>query len=384
MNLPALVEPGPPLAPGRAARFARHFTLPGVGEIGQRRLAAARVLVIGAGGLGAPAIQYLSAAGVGHLTVIDDDRVERSNLQRQVLHAQGDVGRPKAESARSEVALRDPEVEVTALVARLDPDNALDLFREHDLVLDGSDNFATRYLVNDAAELTGTPVIWGSIHRFNGQVSVFWPGRGPMLRDLFPEIPDADSIDSCATGGVFGVLCGAVGSAMAAEALKLICGIGEPLVGRLARYDALAARWDELRFAPDPHRSPVTDLEEVAIVCRAVARGRDDDITAGEVAARLSQSAAGLAVVDVRTVAERHVDSIEGSLHVPLDRILSDGWAAVAGALGESADDGRDIVITCQAGLRSARAIDALAASAPPDAVLRNLAGGMDAYAATR
>jgi adenylyltransferase/sulfurtransferase len=383
VSLPALVEPGPPLAPHRAARFARHLTLPGVGDLGQRRLAAARVLVIGAGGLGAPAIQYLAAAGVGRLTVIDDDHVEVSNLQRQVLHTYGDLGRAKAESVRSAVVLRDGEVEVVALVERLDPGNALALFREHDLVLDGSDNFATRYLSNDAAELTGTPLVWGSVHQFAGQISVFWPGRGPMLRDLFPEIPDADSIESCAAGGVFGVLCGSVGSAMAAEALKLLCGIGEPLIGRLARYDALSARWDELRFDADPDRSPVVDLEEVAVACRALApRVRADGISAGEVAARLDHGAAGLVVVDVRTAAERETSAIVGSVHVPLARVLDEGWAVLARALGESAVDGRDIVVTCQGGIRSARAIDALADSAPAGTPLRNLDGGMDAYLA--
>lgn len=383
MNLPPLVEPAAPLAPPRAARFARHLTLPGVGEVGQRRLAAARILVVGAGGLGAPAIQYLAAAGVGRLTVIDDDRVERSNLQRQVLHTEADVGRPKADSARAAVALRDADAEVVALVERLHPENALELLRDHDLVLDGSDNFATRYLVNDAAELTGTPVVWGSIHRFAGQVSVFWPGRGPMLRDLFPDIPDADSIESCATGGVFGVLCGTIGSAMATEAIKLVCGIGDPLIGRLARYDALTARWDELRFTADPDRPAVADLEEVTVACRAAAPGgRADDISAGEVAARLRQGADGIAVIDVRSDAERRVAAIDGSHHVPLERILSGGWSAVADVLGEVAVDGRDVVVACQAGLRSARAIDALAASAPAGVPLRNLAGGMDAYAA--
>ncbi len=290
VSLPALVEPAPPLRPDRAARFARHLALPGVGEIGQRRIAAARVLVIGAGGLGAPVIQYLAAAGVGRITVVDDDRVERTNLQRQVLHTEADVGRPKAESASDAVARLDADVDVLALVSRLDADNALALFRDHDLVLDGSDNFATRYLVNDAAELTGTPVVWGSIHRFAGQVSVFWPGRGPMLRDLFPEIPDADSIETCAVGGVLGALCGAIGSVMATEALKLLCGIGEPLLGRLSRYDALSGRWDELRFGADPDRRPVVDLEEVAIACRAASpSARLDDISAGEVVARLAE-----------------------------------------------------------------------------------------------
>ncbi|KAG4074736.1 hypothetical protein HA402_007012 [Bradysia odoriphaga] len=374
-----LVEQGEPLAPERAARFARHLTLPGVGELGQRRIAAARVLVIGAGGLGAPIIQYLAAAGVGRITVIDDDPVERTNLQRQVLHREADIGRAKAESAADAVSRLDDAVDVTALRTRLDVDNALDLFAAHDLVLDGSDNFATRYLSNDAAELTRTPLVWGSILRFTGHVSVFHPGHGPMLRDLFPEIPDADAVDTCATGGVFGALCGVVGSLMAAEALKLICGIGVPLIGRLARFDALAARWDELRFAADPDRVPVTDLAEVADACR-VPTGRADDISAGEVAARVAAGGAGMLVIDVRSAVERAGGAIDGSHHVPLERVLAEGWAAVVEAAGTDAGDGRDAVFTCQAGIRSARAIDALAATAPAGAVMRNLAGGMDAY----
>lgn len=380
--LPPLVEPGPELPPARAARFARHLALPGVGVEGQRRIAAARVLVIGAGGLGAPAIQYLAAAGIGRITVVDDDRVERTNLQRQVLHTESDVGRPKAESVREAVAARDAVVQVVARVERLGPDNVLALFAAHDLVLDGSDNFATRYLCNDAAEFTGTPVVWAGILRFAGQMSVFWPGRGPMLRDLFPELPDDESLD-CATGGVFGALCGVVGSAMAVEALKLVCGIGEPLVGRLARYDALTARWDELRFAADPDRPRVTGLEAVADACRAAAalpEDRLEDISAGEVGVRLRAGAGGLVVVDVRTSTERAAASIPGSVHVPLDRILADGWPALAAGLGEAAADGRDIVVTCQSGIRSARAIDALRATAPEDTPLRNLAGGMAAW----
>ncbi|MFE6734480.1 ThiF family adenylyltransferase [Microbacterium sp. NPDC057650] len=376
MSLPALVEPGPPLSQVRAARFARHVTLPGVGGEGQRRIAASRVLVIGAGGLGAPIIQYLVAAGVGRITVIDDDRVERSNLQRQVLHGEADLGRAKAVSAQDAAALLDPCIEVTGTVGRLDPGNALELFSAHDLVLDGSDNFATRYLVNDAAELTGTPVVWGGIHRFSGQLSVFLPGHGPMLRDLFPDVPEADAIESCAVGGVFGALCGVVGSAMAVEALKLICGIGEPLIGRLARYDALGARWDELRFSADPGRPPVLSLAEVAVLCGAPT-GRSDDISADEVVARLGGP--GLTVIDVRTHEERGASAIPGSAHLPLADILDRGWPAVAGVLDAV---GGDIVLVCQAGLRSARAIDALAGSAPEDAALRNLAGGMNAWEA--
>lgn len=378
--LPALVGQGPALPPARAARFARHIALPGVGAAGQRRIAAARVLMIGAGGLGAPAIQYLAAAGIGRITVVDDDRVERTNLQRQVLHTEGDLGRPKAESARDAVAARDAALHVVARVDRLGPDNALALFAEHDLVLDGSDNFATRYLCSDAAELTGTPVVWGGILRFAGQLSVFWPGRGPMLRDLFPELPDDEALD-CATGGVFDALCGVVGSAMAVEALKLVCGIGESLVGRLARYDALTARWDELRFDVDPDRPPVTGLESIADACRAAASvGRPDDISAGEVAARLRAGTDGLVVVDVRTSQERESASIPGSVHVPLERILAHGWPVLAAELGGAAVDGRDIVLTCQAGICSARAIDALRANAPAGTPLRNLAGGMSAW----
>lgn len=380
MTRPPLVGPGPPLAPERAARFARHLPLPGIGAEGQRRIAHARVLVIGAGGLGSPILQYLAAAGVGHLTIIDDDRVERTNLQRQVLHGDADVGIPKAESARAAIAAQDAQVQVTALVERLTPANALALFQAHDLVLDGADNFATRYLVNDAAELTGTPVVWGSILQFAGQVSVFWPGQGPMLRDLYPDIPDEDSIADCATGGVFGALCGVIGSAMAVEALKLICGVGDPLVGRLARHDALAARWSDLRFVSDPDRPAVTDLEEVTVLCQ-VAPGRAEDISAGEVAARLRSAEPGLVVVDVRTDDERAGGLIAGSHHVPLDRVLADGWGAIADALGPEAQSGGDIVITCQGGIRSARAIDALAATAPEGTVLRNLVGGMNAYA---
>ncbi|MFC9985625.1 ThiF family adenylyltransferase [Microbacterium keratanolyticum] len=380
MTLPPLVAPGPVLPPERAARFARHLPLPGIGAEGQRRIASARVLVIGAGGLGAPVLQYLAAAGVGHITVMDDDRVERTNLQRQVLHGEADLGTPKAESARRAIAALDPQVHVTAHAERLRPDNALALFRAHDLVLDGADNFATRYLVNDAAELTGTPVVWGSILRFAGQLSVFWPGRGPMLRDLHPDIPDEDSMADCAAGGVFGALCGVVGSAMAVEALKLICGVGEPLVGRLARYDALAGRWSELRFGIDPDRPAVADLQEVTLRCAVPSTGRPDDISAGEVAARLRSAEPGLVVVDVRTADERGAGSIEGSHHVPLDRVLAQGWSALVAVLGAEAHDGGDIVITCQGGIRSARAIDALAASAPSGTSLRNLAGGMSAY----
>src|SRR5699024_977466 len=192
--------------------------------------------------------------------------VETTNLQRQVLHRTEDVGRPKVHSARDALLRLDPDLDVTVLHGRLTPQNALDLFGEHDIVLDGADNFATRYLSNDAAELTGTPVVWGTIFRLQGQVSTFWPGHGPMLRDLFPDIPDADSVPSCAEGGVLGVLCGTVGSAMATEAVKLICGIGRPFIGRLLRYDALDGEYSTLRFRSEEHTSELQSRFD--LVCR--------------------------------------------------------------------------------------------------------------------
>ena len=259
-GLPPLVEPGPELSAEELTRYARHLNLPGFGVTSQRRLRNAHVLMVGAGGLGSPALLYLAAAGVGSLTIIDDDVVEASNLQRQVLHRAEDLGRPKAESARDALARLNPGVQVRPVVARLARHNALDLFGQADLVLDGTDNFATRYLNNDAAELSGRPLVWGSVLAWHGQVSVFWPRRGPMLRDLFPAPPPAASVPSCVDAGLLGVVPGVIGVTMAVEAIKVICGIGEPLVGRVQLYDALTASWSTLPLHADPRRRPVTAL----------------------------------------------------------------------------------------------------------------------------
>lgn len=400
-----VVEPADELSRDELARYARHLSLPGIGLEGQRRLRAASVLVIGAGGLGAPVLQYLAAAGVGALTVIDDDIVETSNLQRQILHRDADVSRAKVDSARDALLRLDPNIQVRAIRDRLSPDNALDLFTSHDLVIDGADNFATRYLSNDAAELTGTPLVWGTIFRFSGQVSTFVPDQGPMLRDLFPDIPEADSVPDCAEGGVFGVLCGTVGSAMATEAIKLICGIGFPYIGRLLRYDALSGESRTLRFFPDPDRPPVTDLAEVALACAARDRSADDGATAGQSASRaeigLAEFLAGdgdRLLIDVREDWERELSAIPASVHVPLGEVRERGWAAVAplidtgaepervdtGGHSEIGDTGRDrqIVVHCKSGTRSAEAVDILAASAPTQVRIRSLSGGIDAWAA--
>ena len=385
-TLPPLVEPVEALSRAELERYSRHLSLPGFGLEGQRRLRAASALVIGAGGLGAPILNYLAAAGVGSITIIDDDVVEASNLQRQIIHRDADVGRSKVASAADAVHRLDPSLEVRTIEGRLTPENALDLFADHDVVLDGADNFATRYLSNDAAELTGAPLVWGTIFRFAGQVSTFVPGHGPMLRDLFPDIPEPDSVPNCAEGGVLGVLCGTVGSAMATEAIKLICGIGAPFIGRLLRYEALTGEYSTLRFSPDPDRPTVTDLTEVAAACAAVPTGgvaansTADDIDVAEFRARRDE----VVVVDVREDWERELTSIPGSVHLPLDDLRNGGWQALATVLGGSGPAGSsdDIVIHCKSGARSAEAVEILSGSVPASVRLRSLAGGIDAWAA--
>ena len=375
-TLPPLVEPVEALSRAELERYSRHLSLPGFGLEGQRRLRAASVLVIGAGGLGAPILNYLAAAGVGSITIIDDDVVEASNLQRQIIHRDADVGRSKVASAADAVHRLDPSLEVRTVEGRLTPENALDLFADHDVVLDGADNFATRYLSNDAAELTGTPLVWGTIFRFAGQVSTFVPGHGPMLRDLFPDIPEPDSVPNCAEGGVLGVLCGTVGSAMATEAIKLICGIGAPFIGRLLRYEALTGEYSTLRFSPDPDRPTVTDLTEVAAACAAVPTGgvaansTADDIDVAEFRARRDE----VVVVDVREDWERELTSIPGSVHLPLDDLRNGGWQALATVLGGSGPAGSsdDIVIHCKSGARSAEAVEILSGSVPASVRLRS------------
>src|SRR3954471_5033517 len=267
VSLPPLVEPGPPLDRTEVERYARHLILPELGPLGQRRLAAAKVLVVGAGGLGSPALLYLAAAGVGTIGVVDADVVDVSNLQRQVVHTDADVGRLKVDSARERVLLTNPHVTVRTHPVRLTADNALEIVGDYDVVLDGADNFPTRYLVDDACALLGKPDVWGSILGFDGQVGVFWAPHGPTYRELFPTPPAPGTVADCATGGVLGALCATVGSVMATEAVKLVCGIGEPLVGRLLVVDALGAAWRTLSVRPSADRVPVTGLTDYEAFC---------------------------------------------------------------------------------------------------------------------
>ena len=287
MALPPLVEPAADLSKEEVERYSRHLIIPDVGMAGQKRLKNAKVLVVGAGGLGSPALLYLAAAGVGTLGIVEFDVVDSSNLQRQIIHGQSDVGRSKAESARDSIRETNPFVEVRIHELRLDSSNVLDVFRDYDLILDGTDNFATRYLVNDAAVLLGKPYVWGSIFRFEGQASVFWEdapnGQGLNYRDLYPEPPPPGMVPSCAEGGVLGVLCASIGSIMVNEAIKLITGIGEPLLGRLMVYDALEMTYRTVRIRKDPDTPKITELIDYDAFCGVVSeeaqerRGRAHD-----------------------------------------------------------------------------------------------------------
>jgi molybdopterin/thiamine biosynthesis adenylyltransferase/rhodanese-related sulfurtransferase len=376
---PPLVEPGPPLSASETERYARHLILPEIGVAGQRRLRRARVLVVGAGGLGSPALLYLAAAGVGTIGVVDADSVDVTNLQRQVVHGDADVGRPKVDSARDRILGVNPGVEVRTHPVRLTAANALEILRGYDVVLDGADNFPTRYLVDDACALLGIPDVWGSILGFDGQVGVFWAPHGPTYRELFPTPPAPGTVPSCAEGGVLGALCATVGSVMATEAVKLICGTGEPLVGRLLVVDALGARWRTLTVRAPDQRRPVTELVDYDAFCGMPPAGGDPGGTAGadidvETLARmLADRARGgedFVLVDVREPHEREVVAIPGAVGVPLAELEADPLAVGA--------DGRRVVLYCRSGARSARGLAALHAAGRTDAV--HLAGGVLAW----
>lgn len=352
------MEPAAGLSPDEVERYSRHLIIPEIGTIGQRRLKNAKVLVIGAGGLGSPALLYLAAAGVGTLGIIDDDAVDLSNLQRQVIHGVSDVGRLKIESARDSIAELNPLVDVRLHNVRLDASNALELFADYDLILDGADNFATRYLVNDAAAILGKPYVWGSIFRFDGQVSVFWEQHGPTYRDLYPEAPPAGSVPSCGEGGVFGMLCAAVGSLMVTEAVKLITGVGRSLLGRVALFDALGGTWREIKVARDPAAERVTELTDYDAFCGIVpepATSKENTVTATQLATMLASRKAGLKdfeLIDVRETGEHDIVSIDGSVLIPQGRILAgEAWAELP--------QDKDIVFHCKGGTRSAAVLAA-------------------------
>ncbi|MEB3062122.1 adenylyltransferase/sulfurtransferase MoeZ [[Mycobacterium] zoologicum] len=379
-SLPPLVEPAAELTRDEVARYSRHLIIPDVGVLGQRRLKNARVLVIGAGGLGAPTLLYLAAAGVGTLGIVDDDVVEESNLQRQVIHGVSDVGRSKAESARDSIAAINPLVQVRLHQVRLTADNAVELFESYDLILDGTDNFATRYLVNDAAALAHKPYVWGSIYRFEGQVSVFWEdapdGRGLNYRDLYPEPPPPGTVPSCAEGGVLGVLCASVGSVMGTEAIKLITGIGESLLGRLMIYDALAMSYRTIAVRKDPATPPITELTDYEAWCGVVPEEVGEAVAGSTITPaelrELLDSDRPPALIDVREPGEWAINHIEGAVLVPQSVINTGAGLA-------SVPQDRMSVLYCKTGVRSAEVLATLKKAGFADAV--HLQGGIVAWA---
>jgi len=380
MPFPPLVEPAADLSVAEIRRYSRHLIIPEVGMEGQRRLKNSRVLVVGAGGLGSPALMYLAAAGVGTLGVLDFDVVDESNLQRQVIHGTGDVGRAKAESARDAVREINPLVRVVLHQERLDSDNALEIFAGYDLIVDGTDNFATRYLVNDACVLLGRPYVWGSIYRFDGQASVFWAEHGPCYRCLYPEPPPPGMVPSCAEGGVLGVLCGSIGSIQVTEAIKLLAGIGVPLVGRLMVYDALEMSYRAVTVRKDPEcplcgKNPTIDsLIDYDAFCGTVsaagaAAAADSTITAPELKAMFDRGEDFL-LVDVREPAEYDIVRIPGSVLIPKGEL--------AARLSSLPQD-KPVVLHCKTGGRSAEALAVLKGAGFSSA--RHLQGGVTAWA---
>ena len=409
-----------PLSRDELERYHRNALVPQVGLVGQQRIRASRILLIGAGGLGAPAALYLAAAGVGTIGLIDDDDVDVSNLQRQVIHATAAVGRPKVDSAAEAIRALNPDVEVIAHRTRLTADNARDLLSGWDVVIDGTDNFPTRYLVNDAAVMLGLPLVHGAVLGFNGQVGVFDARRGPCYRCLHPAPPPAGSVPSCAEAGVLGVLPGIIGTMQAAEALKLVIGGGHPLLGRLAMLDAWGAHLREIPVAKNPacpvcgENPSITTLVTEAGACALPrtpeaeaqpqepggdSRQQSGSSASGPAAASRIQeggevldSGAGVGVVsaaelrrllngakppallDVREDVEVALEPMEGALHIPLREVT---------AHMDELDPGRLTVVVCAAGVRSVRAIESLKAAGYPGRLL-SLEGGIRAWASSR
>jgi sulfur-carrier protein adenylyltransferase/sulfurtransferase len=356
MSIGRTAQELPPLSQEEILRYSRHLIIPEVGVEGQRRLKAARVLMVGAGGLGSPIGLYLAAAGVGTLGIVEFDVVDATNLQRQVLHGTKDVGRKKVESARDRIRDLNPHVEVVAHEAWLTSENALEIIRDYDLVVDGTDNFATRYLVNDACVLLGKPNVYGSIYRFEGQSTVFCTDAGPCYRCLYPEPPPPGLVPSCAEGGVLGILPGLVGLVQATETVKLIAGIGEPLVGRLLLVDALGMQFRTVKLRKDP-RCPACGTREIKELIDyqqfCGIRGGEDEaagvpvLTVAELDER-RRGGADLDLVDVREPHEWDIGRIEGARLAPL--------SSFADAL-RTFDSARDVVLYCKSGVRSAKAV---------------------------
>ncbi|GAB2765985.1 adenylyltransferase/sulfurtransferase MoeZ [Nocardioides salsibiostraticola] len=397
MTFPPLVEPADELTTDEVRRYSRHLIIPDVGMGGQKRLKNAKVLVIGAGGLGSPALLYLAAAGVGTLGIAEFDEVDESNLQRQIIHGQSDIGRPKAESARDAIKEANPYVNVVLHPERLDNDNVMSVFEGYDLIVDGTDNFATRYMVNDAAYFLKIPYVWGSIYRFDGQASVFWPNatdesgesvEAPCYRCLYPEPPPPGMVPSCAEGGVLGVLCAMIGSIQVNEAIKLLTGIGDPAVGRLVIYDALELEWRKLKVRKDPNcalcgeNATVTELIDYDAFCGAVSTEAADaaagsTISVVQLESMLKEREEGkrdFVLVDVREPNEYDINKIPGSVLIPKGDFLNGSALEKLPAV----DSNTQVVMHCKSGVRSAETLAIVKGAGYDSAV--HVGGGVVAW----
>ena len=383
MNIPPLVEKGPSLTVDEVRRYSRHLIIPDVAMAGQQRLMNAKVLCVGAGGLGSPALMYLAAAGVGTLGIVEFDTVDESNLQRQIIHGQSDIGKSKAISAKEKIAEINPNVNVIVHEVRLDTDNVMEIFSQYDLIVDGTDNFATRYLVNDACVLLKKPYVWGSIYRFDGQASVFWAEYGPCYRCLYPEPPPPGMVPSCAEGGVLGVLCASIGSIQTTEAIKLIAGIGEPLIGQLMIYDALEMSYRKIKVRKDPKCPLCGDkqtqtelLPDYEAFCGVLSDAaevavKDSTISVTELKSKIDNKENFL-LIDVREPSEYEIVKIPGSVLIPKQGFL-DG-SALAGLPQD-----KPIILHCKSGVRSAECLAILKSAGFAGAT--HVSGGVVAWA---
>ena len=383
MNIPPLVEKGSALTVDEVRRYSRHLIIPDVAMAGQQRLMNAKVLCVGAGGLGSPALMYLAAAGVGTLGIVEFDTVDESNLQRQIIHGQSDIGKSKAISAKEKIAEINPNVNVVVHELRLDTDNVMEIFSQYDLIVDGTDNFATRYLVNDACVLLKKPYVWGSIYRFDGQASVFWAEYGPCYRCLYPEPPPPGMVPSCAEGGVLGVLCASIGSIQTTEAIKLIAGIGEPLIGQLMIYDALEMSYRKIKVRKDPKCPLCGDkptqtelLPDYEAFCGVLSDAaevavKDSTISVTELKSKMDKKENFL-LIDVREPSEYEIVKIPGSVLIPKQGFL-DG-SALSGLPQD-----KPIILHCKSGVRSAECLAILKSAGFADA--SHVSGGVVAWA---
>ncbi len=383
MKIPPLVTLGPALTVDEVRRYSRHLIIPDVAMAGQQRLMNAKVLCVGAGGLGSPALMYLAAAGVGTIGIVEFDTVDESNLQRQIIHGQSDIGKSKAQSAKEKILEINPNVEVITHELRLDITNVKEIFSKYDIIVDGTDNFATRYLVNDACVLLKKPYVWGSIYRFDGQASVFWAEYGPCYRCLYPEPPPPGMVPSCAEGGVLGVLCATIGSIQTTEAIKVITGVGEPMVGSLMVYDALEMSFRKVKIRKDPKCPLCSDsptqtdlLPDYEAFCGVLSDAAEmavsgSTISVTELKEKIDRKD-NFQLIDVREPSEFEIVRIPGSVLIPKQGFL-DG-SALAGLPQD-----KPIILHCKSGVRSAECLAILKNAGFADAT--HVQGGVIAWA---